>query len=52
MPGLTTDKLACEQAVWKAGHDRLAALSRDGLNIVVPHTGHFILLGQPGVVIA
>ncbi len=51
MPGLSPDEQGREEAAWKAGHDRLATLSSNGLNIVVPHTGHYVQLDQPGIVI-
>ena len=51
LPGLTADEAARAEAAWKAGHDRVAALSSKGTNIVVPHSGHFIQLDQPGIVI-
>ena len=34
------------------GHDRLAALSNLGTDVMVPHAGHFVQLDQPAVVIA
>lgn len=36
---------------WKLGHDRIAALSSQGRNIVIAHSGHFIQNDQPGEVI-
>jgi pimeloyl-ACP methyl ester carboxylesterase len=39
------------EAAWKAAHDRLAALSERGVSVVVPHTGHYIQIDQPGAVI-
>ena len=36
---------------WKNGHDRLAALSRDGRNITVSDSGHFIQIDQPAIVV-
>jgi pimeloyl-ACP methyl ester carboxylesterase len=38
-------------AFWKTGHDRLAALSTCGRNVVVPDSGHFIQYDQPQTVI-
>ncbi len=51
LPGLTPGQLAREADAWNAGHDRLAALSSNGVNIVVRHAGHYIQLDQPGIVI-
>ena len=51
MPALTADEQRREEAAWKAGHDRLAALSSRGTNIVVPHSGHFVQLDRPRVVV-
>lgn len=36
---------------WKEGHDRLAALSSNGSNVVVPDSGHFIQRDQPATVV-
>jgi pimeloyl-ACP methyl ester carboxylesterase len=36
---------------WAAGHERIARLSSAGVHTVVPHSGHFIQLDQPAVVI-
>jgi len=41
---------AVDQA-WKAGHDKLAALSTRGSNTVVPDSGHTIQHDQPLAVI-
>ena len=45
------ENVAIERA-WTAGHERLARLSSAGVHSVVPHSGHFIQLDQPAVVIA
>jgi hypothetical protein len=39
-------------AFWKAGHDRLAALSSCGRNLVVPDSSHFIQYDQPQILIS
>ena len=52
LSGLTADEGRRADAAWKAGHDRLAALASEGINVVVPHAGHFIQLDQPDIVIA
>jgi pimeloyl-ACP methyl ester carboxylesterase len=51
MGGLTPEEQSRAEAAWRAGHDRLAALSSRGTNINVPQAGHFIQLDQPGIVI-
>ncbi len=51
LPGVTTEQSTHAEQAWRTGHDQLATLSRHGTNIVVPHTGHFIQLEQPAVVI-
>lgn len=47
----TGEDQAAFYAVWKLAHDRLAALSSAGVNIVVPDSGHFIQDDQPGAVV-
>jgi pimeloyl-ACP methyl ester carboxylesterase len=51
MPGLTPEQNAAIHRAWVAGHDRLAALSSRGSNIVVPDSGHYIQFDQPQAVI-
>jgi pimeloyl-ACP methyl ester carboxylesterase len=51
LPGLSPADAARADAAWKDGHDRLAALSASGRNVVVPHSGHFIQLDQPNAVV-
>lgn len=50
-PGFTAQQSAVIDRAWGAGHDRLAALSTRGSNIVVPETGHYIQYDQPQAVI-
>ncbi len=50
-PGVPPASIAAMEAAWRAGHDRLAALSKRGVSEVVPHTGHYIQVDQPGAVI-
>jgi pimeloyl-ACP methyl ester carboxylesterase len=54
-PAAPADFSAQDQAkyydYWKRGHDRLAALSSNGRNIVVPDSGHFIQRDQPATVV-
>ncbi|RRA48266.1 alpha/beta fold hydrolase [Acidipila sp. EB88] len=55
-PAAPSDFTPADQAkyyrFWRAGHDRLAALSTCSRNRVVPDSGHFIQYNQPQVVIA
>ena len=51
MPGVTPQQSAAVDQAWMAGHDRLAALSTRGSNIVVPGSGHYIQYDQPQAVI-
>jgi pimeloyl-ACP methyl ester carboxylesterase len=50
-PGFTTEQSAAMNQAWKAGHDKLAALSTRGSNTVVPNSGHYIQYDQPQAVI-
>jgi pimeloyl-ACP methyl ester carboxylesterase len=50
-PGFTAEQSAAMNQAWKAGHDRLAALSTHGSNTVVPGSGHYIQYDQPQAVI-
>ena len=50
-PGFTAEQSAAMNRAWKAGHDRLAALSTRGSNTVVPDSGHYIQYDQPQAVI-
>ena len=51
IPGLTANQVKRAETAWRMGHDRLASLSSHGINVVVPHSGHFIQLDQPNTVI-
>ena len=51
IPGLTPQQNAAIDQAWKAAHDRLAALSTRGSNIMVPGSGHYIQYDQPQAVI-
>ena len=44
-------ELPARQAMWRQGHDELAALSSRGLNRMVADSGHFIQQEQPEAVI-
>lgn len=50
-PGVPPSSVAAVEAAWKAGHDRIAALSTRGVSAIVPDTGHYIQVEQPGAVI-
>lgn len=50
-PGVPETSRAAMEAAWKAGHDRVAGLSTRGISSIVPHTGHYIQIEQPGAVI-
>jgi pimeloyl-ACP methyl ester carboxylesterase len=50
-PTLSAATVADMEAVWKRGHDQLAAASSKGKSIVVPGSGHFIQLDQPQAVV-
>jgi len=51
LSGLSPGEVASAERAWRMGHDRLAALSTVGTNVIVPHSGHFVQLDQPEVVI-
>jgi len=50
-PGATPEDMKRRQELWKASHDRLAARSTRGESIVVPNSGHFMMVDQPGAVV-
>ena len=50
-PNATPADMKKRQDGWKAGHDRLAARSTRGESIVVPNSGHFIMVDQPDAVV-
>jgi hypothetical protein len=50
-PGFTTEQSAATNRAWKAGHERLAALSTRGTDTVVPDSTHYIQYDQPQAVI-
>ena len=51
LPGLSAGEVANAERAWRMGHDRLAELSTVGTHVIVPHSGHFVQLEQPEVVI-
>jgi pimeloyl-ACP methyl ester carboxylesterase len=50
-PGVPPAYVVRVDAAWKAGHDRLAALSSGGSNTVVSGAGHYIQIDRPDAVI-
>ena len=34
-----------------SGHDGYAVQGTDGINVVVPHSGHYIQMDRPGIVL-
>ncbi len=50
-PGVPATSIAAMEAAWKAAHDGVARLSSRGISRIVPHTGHYIQVDQPGAVI-
>lgn len=50
-PGVPPACLHRVEAAWRAGHDRIAALSSRGDNTVVPGAGHYIQIDRPQAVI-
>ena len=51
IPGMSAAQIEAFFETIKHGHDRLAALSSRGINIVVPDSGHYIQYDHPEVVI-
>ncbi len=49
--GFTPQDQALFYDIWKQAHDRLAALSKTGKNIVIVESGHFIQNDKPGAVV-
>jgi hypothetical protein len=39
------------EAAWRAGHDRIAALSTRGDNTIIPSARHYIQIDQPQAVV-
>jgi pimeloyl-ACP methyl ester carboxylesterase len=46
------DRRAERDAEWKAGHDRLAARSTQGVSLMFPDSGHYIQFDQPDAVVS
>jgi len=51
-PTATAEQLAGQRKRWTAGHDRIAALSTRGTNVLMPNTSHYIQIDQPAVVVS
>ncbi len=51
LPPPTPAEQASMTAIWRAGHDALAHTSTNGVDVIVPNTGHFIQIEQPLAVI-
>jgi len=50
-PGFTAEQSAAMNRAWKAGNEKLAALSTRGTDTVVPDSSHYIQYDQPQAVI-
>jgi pimeloyl-ACP methyl ester carboxylesterase len=50
-PGVPPAYLPQVEAAWRAGHDRIAALSPRGVNTVVPGARHYIQMDRPEAVV-
>lgn len=50
-PGVPPAYLPKVEAAWRAGHDRIAALSSRGANTIVPGARHYIQLDRPEAVV-
>ena len=50
-PGVPPAYLPKVEAAWRAGHDRIAALSTRGENIIVPGARHYVQIDRPDAVI-
>jgi pimeloyl-ACP methyl ester carboxylesterase len=50
-PGVPSAYRAQVEAAWRAGHDRIAALSSRGANTIVPGARHYIQIDRPEAVV-
>ena len=50
-PGVPPAYLPEVEAAWRAGHDRIAALSTRGVNTVVPGARHYVQIDRPEAVV-
>jgi pimeloyl-ACP methyl ester carboxylesterase len=51
-PGVPPAYLPKVEAAWRAGHDRIAALSSRGVNTIIPGARHYIQIDRPEAVVA
>jgi pimeloyl-ACP methyl ester carboxylesterase len=50
-PGVPPEYVSQVEAAWRAGHDRIAALSTRGDNTIVPGARHYIQIDRPQAVV-
>lgn len=50
-PDVPPTYLPAVEAAWRAGHDRIAALSSRGVNTIVPGARHYVQIDQPQAVV-
>ncbi len=50
-PGVPPAYLPQVEAAWRAGHDRIAALSTRGINTIVPGARHYVQIDRPEAVV-
>ena len=50
-PGVPAAYLPKVEAAWRAGHDRIAALSSRGVNTIIPGARHYIQIDRPEAVV-
>ncbi|HEX9169130.1 MAG TPA: hypothetical protein VF886_09420, partial [Roseiarcus sp.] len=50
-PGVPRAYLPQVEAAWRAGHDRIAALSSQGVSIVAPGARHYVQIDKPEAVV-
>jgi pimeloyl-ACP methyl ester carboxylesterase len=50
-PGVPKPYLSKVEAAWRAGHDRMAALSSRGDNTIVPGARHYVQIDRPQAVV-
>ena len=50
-PGVPPADLPKVEAAWRAGHDRIAALSSRGANTIVPGARHYVQIDRPEAVV-
>jgi pimeloyl-ACP methyl ester carboxylesterase len=50
-PGVPPAYLPKVEAAWRAGHDRIAAMSSRGVNTIVPGARHYVQIDRPEAVV-